>query len=38
MEVSFPNWLNSAMKMEVASCFEMDVCVETYKSTMSDPV
>jgi len=35
MEVSFPNWLNSAIKMEVASCFENRwcVCVQTYKST-----
>jgi hypothetical protein len=34
MEASFPNWLNSVMKREAASCFEMDVvCVQTYKST-----
>ena len=34
MEVSFPNWLNSATKMEAAGCSETDVvCVQTYKST-----
>jgi len=32
MEVSFPNWFNSATW--AASCFEMDVVrVQTYKST-----